>query len=32
MQYRWERWFSPLVGGFEEFYVVLSALKQTSFG
>jgi SAM-dependent methyltransferase len=32
MQYRWERWFSPLVGGFEEFYVVLSAIKETSFG
>jgi hypothetical protein len=32
MQYRWERWFSPLVGGFEELYVVLSAIKQTSFG
>lgn len=32
MQYRWERWFSPLVGGFEEFYVVLSAIKDTSFG
>lgn len=32
MQYRWERWFFPLVGGFEEFYVVLSALKRTSFG
>lgn len=32
MQYRWERWCSPLVGGFEEFYVVLSAIKQTSFG
>lgn len=31
MQYRWERWFSPLVGGFEELYVVLSANKQTSF-
>jgi SAM-dependent methyltransferase len=32
MQYRWERWFSPLVGGFEELYVVLSAIKQTTFG
>ena len=32
MQYRWERWFAPLVGGFEEFYVVLSATKDTSFG
>jgi len=32
MQYRWERWFAPLVGGFEELYVVLSAIKQTSFG
>ena len=32
MQYRWERWFAPLMGGFEEFYVVLSAIKETSFG
>jgi SAM-dependent methyltransferase len=32
MQYRWERWFAPLVGGFEEFYVVLSAVKQPAFG
>lgn len=32
MQYRWERWFAPLVGGFEEFYVVLSAIKKTPFG
>ena len=32
MQYRWERWFAPLVGGFEEFYVVVSAIKKTSFG
>lgn len=32
MQYRWERWFAPMVGGFEEFYVVLSAIKKTSFG
>ncbi len=32
MQYRWERWFAPLVGGFEEFYVVLSATKQPIFG
>ncbi len=32
MQYRWERWFSPLIGGFEEFYVVLSAIKKTPFG
>ena len=32
MQYRAERWFAPLVGGFEEFYVVLSAIKETSFG
>ena len=31
MQYRWERWFAPLVGGFEEFYVVLSAVKQPTF-
>ena len=32
MQYRWERWFAPFVGGFEEFYVVLSAVKQPAFG
>lgn len=32
MQYRWERWFAPLVGGFEEFYVVLSVVKQPAFG
>lgn len=32
MQYRWERWFAPLVGGFEEFYVVLSAIKKPAFG
>lgn len=32
MQYRWERWFAPLVGGFEEFYVVLSVIKQPAFG
>lgn len=32
MQYRWERWFAPLVGGFEELYVVLSAVKEPSFG
>jgi SAM-dependent methyltransferase len=32
MQYRWERWFAPLVGGFEEFSVVLSAVKEPSFG
>ena len=32
MQYRWERWFAPFVGGFEEFYVVLSAVKEPSFG
>ncbi len=32
MQYRWERWFAPIVGGFEEFYVVLSAVKQPTFG
>lgn len=31
MQYRWERWFAPLVGGFEEFAVVLSAVKEPSF-
>jgi hypothetical protein len=27
MQYRWERWFGPLIGGFEEFSVVLSVIK-----
>jgi hypothetical protein len=32
MQYRAERWFAPLFGGFEEFYVVLSTIKDTSFG
>jgi hypothetical protein len=32
MQYRWERWFAPFVGGFEEFYVVLSTVKDTPFG
>ncbi len=32
MQYRWERWFAPLVGGFEEFSIVLSAVKETSLG
>ena len=32
MQYRSERWFAPLVGGFEEFYVVLSTIKDTPFG
>ncbi len=32
MQYRAERWFAPLVGGFEEFYVVLSTIKDTPFG
>lgn len=31
MQYRWERWFAPLVGGFEELYVVLSAIKERSY-
>ena len=31
-QYRAERWFAPIVGGFEEFYVVLSTIKDTSFG
>jgi hypothetical protein len=31
MQYRWERWFAPLVGGFEEFYVVLSVSKDAGF-
>jgi hypothetical protein len=29
MQYRWERWLSPLIGGFEEFSVVLSAVKAS---
>jgi len=32
MQYRWERWFAPLFGGFEEFYVVLSVIKEARFG
>ena len=32
MQYRSERWLSSLLGGFEEFYVVLSAIKATPFG
>jgi SAM-dependent methyltransferase len=32
MQYRWERWLAPMFGGFEEFYVVLSAVKQPAFG
>jgi hypothetical protein len=32
MQYRWERWFAPFVGGFEEFYVVLSTIKKPAFG
>ena len=32
MQYRSERWFGPLIGGFEEFYVALSTIKDTSFG
>lgn len=27
MQYRWERWFAPLIGGFEELYVALSVIK-----
>lgn len=27
MQYRWERWFAPLVGGFEELSVVLNTIK-----
>jgi ubiquinone/menaquinone biosynthesis C-methylase UbiE len=31
MQYRWERWFAPIVGGFEEFYVVLSVVKEPAF-
>jgi hypothetical protein len=32
MQYRWERWFAPLLGGFEELYVVLSAVKEGPLG
>ncbi|MDP9236794.1 MAG: class I SAM-dependent methyltransferase [Chloroflexota bacterium] len=28
-QYRFERWFAGLIGGFEEFDVVLSAVKQS---
>ncbi|MEX2160064.1 MAG: methyltransferase domain-containing protein [Dehalococcoidia bacterium] len=32
MQYRWERWFAPFIGGFEEFYVVLSTTKDAPFG
>ena len=32
MQYRWERWLAALLGGFEEFYVVLSAVKEPSYG
>jgi SAM-dependent methyltransferase len=32
MQYRWERWFAPLFGGFEEFYVVLSTIKEAPLG
>jgi SAM-dependent methyltransferase len=31
MQYRWERWFAPLVGGFEEFSVVLSTVKDSPY-
>jgi SAM-dependent methyltransferase len=31
MQYRWERWFAPLLGGFEEFSVVLSTAKEPPF-
>ena len=27
MQYRWERWLAPMIGGFEEVSVVLSAVK-----
>jgi hypothetical protein len=27
-QYRFERWFAPLFGGFEEFDVVLSVVKE----
>lgn len=32
MQYRWERWFAPLVGGFEELSVVLRAVKERADG
>ncbi len=32
MQYRWERWLAPLIGGFEEVAVVLSAVKAVPFG
>jgi hypothetical protein len=32
MQYRSERWFAPLFGGFEEFYVVLSTIKGAPLG
>lgn len=31
-QYRFERWFAALIGGFEEFDVVLSAVKQSRQG
>jgi Methyltransferase domain len=27
MQHRWERWLAPMIGGFEEVSVVLSAVK-----
>lgn len=29
-QYRFERWFAPLIGGFEEFDVVLSVVKPAA--
>jgi len=32
MQYRWERWLAPFVGGFEELYVALSVVKERSSG
>jgi SAM-dependent methyltransferase len=31
-QYRFERWFAPLIGGFEEFDVVLSVVKPAGRG
>jgi hypothetical protein len=32
MQYRWERWLGPMIGGFEEFSIVLSAVKAAPIG
>lgn len=32
MQYRWERWLAPWLGGFEEFAVVLRAVKDPGLG